>query len=131
DGELFRTLDDAAAALEARHRSGHWQESPVLRANGIVQDVLFPTVTNEAYILLWALIPEDQLTPRQLADDYFESREPHIDPGYYFPDMADRVVWIGARQGVRVGTLEQFHEQCRRRSAQDVREAGSVVVTDA
>lgn len=127
--EVFRTIADAMAALTARHRSDGWQELPVRRTDGSHHEVLFPQLTNDAYILLWRIDPEDQMTTGELR--YVADKDHPLDPKDYVAGEADKVVWVGARGAIREGSLAEFNAQRAERNRQDVREAGSVVVTDA
>jgi hypothetical protein len=130
EGELFETAKDAVNALFHRHRDGHWSGSVVHYLNGETKTNLFPTVTNDAYLYLWRLDPEDRLTMDELWSLFESGEAPPFSLADYSEAEPDMVVWIGARQAVRHGKLEAFDEQRRVRGRQDAREAGSVVVTD-
>ena len=127
DGELFATLKDAALALEQRHRNTDWADHAVQRTVGLRFES-YPMTTNDAAIFLW-LLPEDRHYYPGVAADIFEERP--LDTHKIMAGKATHVVWVGTRQAIRVGTPEEYEAQMRERKGRDVREAGSVVVTDA
>lgn len=127
EGELFRTIADAKAALEARHRSGGWVSLPVTREDGWVHEEIFTPLTNEAHIMLWRFDPVSLIGFQQAHEHGTPPPATLKDWQEHTPDV---VVWVGARQGIRHGSLAQFEAQQRERNRQAVREAGSVVVTD-
>lgn len=127
--EVFITQRDAMAALEARHRSSDWFAGfPALRPNGEQVTLTPGQLTNEAHIYLWALDEIDR-TYAPLLPKHHEQWP--INVSDYIQNCPEYVVWVGARQAVRIGSFDEFEEQRLLRAQQDVREAGSVVVTDA
>lgn len=128
-GEMFYTIADAEAALLSRHRDST-EMHPLFRPTGDYRQEPFGVLTDEAFILLWQLDEDDRLTDNALSTRTYLDQQP-LDVRSYMAPRATHVVWIGARQAVRRGSIEQFEEQQARRKRQDVREAGSVVVTDA
>lgn len=129
-GVLFCTLQDAVAALSAWHEKGDgWKAFPVLRPDGRREEFVPPILTSEARILLWTLGEYDRTYEplvAKVAEEYGA-----IDHVAYMALPADHAVWVGARHAIRHGSIAQFEEQRELRTLQDVREAGSVVVTDA
>jgi len=127
-GEMFHTIADATAALHARHRNPT-DVHPVIRGNGTYEVEPFGTLTDEAFILLWPIDENYQATEALLRE--WDRQDVGFDPREWMEPRASRVVWVGARQAIRHGSYAEWEQQSARRKRQDVREAGSVVVTDA
>lgn len=129
EGEMFYTIADATAALHARHRGTNGESHPVIRPTGTYQHEHFGTLTDEAFILLWRVPEADRADESMLIVRHEEGIG--LDARAIMAAKATHVVWIGARQAIRHGYAGEFEDQQARRKRQDVREAGSVVVTDA
>ena len=124
EGEVFESLAEAQTALYERYATHAARQLRIVRPTGEVEEQFFPAVTPEARLMLWRLDPQDQVDVADLPTQ-------EIDANEYMSNLCDRVVWIGRRHAVRVGMPSDFVEVERRRKGADVREAGSVVVTDA
>lgn len=130
EGELFFTVTDAVNALSARHRTGYSEQCYVIQTSGEITRSLFPAVSNDAYLMLWRLDEGDRLTLARIVADVADGAKLY-DLLDYCEAEPDVVVWVGARQAIRHGSMSEFSEQRSVRGRQDAREAGSVVVTDA
>jgi hypothetical protein len=122
DGEVFESIAEAKAALFERYATHGARQLRIVRPDGNVEEQFFPAVTPEARIMLWHLDPSDQVQTDDLPTQEIEVRE-------YMSNLADRVVWIGRRHAVRFGTPAEYVVVEALRKGQDVREAGSIVVT--
>lgn len=128
DGELFASKAAAKRELSIRHREGYSRRSLVQRTNGTSEELLFPNVTNEANILLYELIDEDQLPLDGIAERHAIGSEIlTLRASDYTEMQPDAVIWVGARQSVREGTFAEFVEQAERRAHGEVLAAGSVM----
>lgn len=130
EGVLFCTQQDAVATLYGwLHGGDGWREFEVLRPDGRTEVFVPPALTGEARILLWQLGELDRTYAPLVAK--VGAEHGHIDHVAYMALPATHAVWVGDRGAVRHGVIAQFEEQYEHRTLRDVREAGSVVVTDA